>query len=283
MTIEPGVLYVVATPIGHRDDISQRALQVLREVSTVLAEDTRHSGQLLASYGIHTAMQALHEHNESAKVSVIVDALQSGASLALISDAGTPLISDPGFKLVEQLRQRGFRVVPIPGACAIITALSAAGLPTDRFSFLGFLPPKSAARQSRLQTLKTRTETLVFYEAPHRISEMLADVVAVFGGERQAVLCRELTKTFETFLSMSVHDLQQRVMTDLDQQRGEIVLLLQGAAEQELNADDAELQRVLQILNEQELTTRQMVEIAEGLTGLPHKKVYRAALDLKQI
>lgn len=281
MTIEPGVLYVVATPIGHRDDITVRALNILRSVTTVLAEDTRHSGQLLSSYGIHTPLQALHEHNESAKLDTIVSDLQNGHNLALISDAGTPLISDPGYKLVEHLRERGLRVVPIPGPCAIITALSAAGLPTDRFSFQGFLPPKSAARQVRLQALKTRAETLVFYEAPHRIAELLADVETVCGGQRHAVLCRELTKTFETFISAPVNVLRKRVLDDADQQRGEIVLLLHGASAAELSTDEQELPRVLSILSEQQLSTRQMVDIAERLTQLPHKLVYKAALALK--
>ncbi len=282
MTIEAGVLYVVATPIGHRDDISQRALQVLRDVTTVWAEDTRHSGQLLASYGIHTPLQALHEHNESARVDTIVAALQRGDSAALISDAGTPLISDPGYKLVQQLRALDFKVVPVPGPSAIITALSAAGLPTDRFSFLGFLPPKSAARRERLAALAARTETLVFYEAPHRIEETLADMVAEWDGERSAVLCRELTKTFETFISADLVHLHERVKADANQQRGEIVLLVHGATAQEQQADDAELQRVLSVLMAQQLPTRQIVEITEQLTGLPHKKVYRAALDLKE-
>jgi len=281
MTIEAGVLYVVATPIGHRDDISVRALNILRGVTTVLAEDTRHSGQLLSSYGISTPMQALHEHNELDRVDTIVAALQRGDSLALISDAGTPLISDPGYKLVQRLRELQHKVVPIPGASAIIAALSAAGLPTDRFSFQGFLPPKSGARRQRLTELQKRSDTLVFYEAPHRIVDCLGDLNIEFGGDRHAVLCRELTKTFETFLSGTLADLLHRVSNDSDQQRGEIVLLVRGADEQELATDDVEMLRVLNILFAQQLPTRQIVDITEQLTGLPHKKIYRAALDIK--
>ncbi len=281
MTIEAGVLYVVATPIGHRDDITLRALAVLREVTTIFAEDTRHSGQLLSSYGINTPLQALHDHNETQRIDSVMNALQRGDSVALISDAGTPLISDPGYKLVQQLRERQLKVVPIPGASAIITALSAAGLATDRFSFEGFLPPKSAARRTRLEALKQRHETLVFYEAPHRIVECLVDMCASFADDRRAVLCRELTKTFETFLSGTLAQLVARVKADHDQQRGEMVILIEGAKEEELATDDVAMQNIIGILMAQQLSTRQVVEITEQITGLPHKKVYRAALDMK--
>lgn len=193
-----GTLYVVATPIGNLEDISARALRVLREVALIAAEDTRHSSRLLAHFGIQTPLAACHEHNERNEGERFIERLQAGDDVALISDAGTPLISDPGYHLVRQARAAGVAVVPVPGACALIAALSAAGLPSDRFIFEGFLPAKAAARRTRLEALKAEPRTLIFYEAPHRILESLGDFEDVFGGERMAVLGRELTKTFET-------------------------------------------------------------------------------------
>ena len=209
-----GALYVVATPIGNLEDISARALRVLREVSLIAAEDTRHSSRLLQHFGIATPLAACHEHNEREEGGRFLVRLQAGDDVALISDAGTPLISDPGYHLVRQARAAGIRVVPVPGACALIAALSAAGLPSDRFIFEGFLPAKAAARRARLELLKEEARTLIFYEAPHRILECLADLTTVFGAERPALLGRELTKTFETLQGLPLEQLHAWVEAD---------------------------------------------------------------------
>ena len=280
MTAGAGVLYVVATPIGNLADWSARAVSVLRAAHTVYAEDTRHSQTLLNHHDIRTPLRSLHEHNEQQRVAELAGLLSRGETLALISDAGTPLISDPGFKLVRELRAQGFRVSPLPGPCALIAALSCAGLPTDRFSFEGFLPAKTGPRRERLQALKDDPRTLVFYEAPHRILETLKDAAAIFGAERQAVLARELTKTFETFLDGSLSELATRVEQDSDQQRGEIVLMISGAAERDVDAGEAEAERVLNLLLP-ELPLSRAVAVAEQLTGLPHKQLYKKALAIK--
>ena len=281
MTAGAGVLYVVATPIGNLADWSARAVSVLRAAHTVYAEDTRHSQTLLNHHDIRTPLRSLHEHNEQQRVAELAGLLSRGETLALISDAGTPLISDPGFKLVRELRAQGFRVSPLPGPCALIAALSCAGLPTDRFSFEGFLPAKTGPRRERLQALKDDPRTLVFYEAPHRILETLQDAAAIFGAERQAVLARELTKTFETFLDGSLSELATRVEQDSDQQRGEIVLMISGAAERDVDAGEQEAERVLNLLLP-ELPLSRAVAVAEQLTGLPHKPLYKKALALKK-
>lgn len=281
MTAGAGVLYVVATPIGNLADWSARAISVLREAHTVYAEDTRHSQTLLSHHDIRTPLRSLHEHNEPQRVAELAALLRQGETLALISDAGTPLISDPGFKLVRELRAQGFRVVPVPGACALIAALSCAGLPTDRFSFEGFLPAKAGARRERLQALAQDPRTLVFYEAPHRILETLRDAGEVIGWERPAVLARELTKTFETFLDGSLAQLAQRVEQDSDQQRGEIVLMIAGAPEQSADAMAMDAERILGLLLP-EMPLSRAVSVAEQLTGLPHKVLYKTALELKK-
>ncbi|NQD39054.1 16S rRNA (cytidine(1402)-2'-O)-methyltransferase [Permianibacter sp. IMCC34836] len=275
-----GVLYVVATPIGNLADWSARAVSVLRAAHTVYAEDTRHSQTLLNHHDIRTPLRSLHEHNEQQRVSELVELLQQGHDLALISDAGTPLISDPGFKLVRALRAQGCRVSPLPGPCALIAALSCAGLPTDRFSFEGFLPAKAGARRERLQALVADPRTLVFYEAPHRILETLQDCADILGAERDAVLARELTKTFETFLDGTLTELAARVAADDNQQRGEIVLMISGATVSDESADAGEAERVLQLLLP-ELALSRAVAIAEQLTGLPHKLLYKKALAMK--
>ena len=206
-SVQPGCLWVVATPIGHREDFSARAIETLRAVGVILAEDTRHSRPLLLHHGIDTPLLALHEHNERDAVAAIVRRLLAGESVALISDAGTPLISDPGFRLVRAARAEGIRCSPVPGACAAIAALSVAGLPSDRFVFEGFLPAKAAARRSRLQELAGDGRTVIFYESSHRVAESLADMRDIFGGDREAVLARELTKMFETVLGEPLQDL----------------------------------------------------------------------------
>ncbi|MBD8899483.1 16S rRNA (cytidine(1402)-2'-O)-methyltransferase [Rhodanobacter sp. DHG33] len=273
-SVQPGCLWVVATPIGHRDDFSARAIATLREVAVIAAEDTRHSKPLLLHHNIATPMVALHDHNEREVVDAIVRRLQGGESVALISDAGTPLISDPGFRLVRAARAAGVRCAPVPGACAAIAALSVAGMPSDRFVFEGFLPPKSAARRARLQELAGEPRTLIFYESSHRVAESLADMRAVFGDEREAVLARELTKMFETVIGEPLAQLAERVANDPDQQRGECVLLVAGRGE-ETDAKLAEGQRIFAILRE-ELPPAKAAKLAAAISGAPRKALYES-------
>ena len=215
-------LHVVATPIGNLADLSPRALDTLRTVAAICAEDTRHTRQLLAHFGIEQSLVALHEHNEDEMAGRLVARLLAGESLALVSDAGTPLVSDPGFRLVRAAREAGVRVSPVPGASALVAALSVAGLPSDRFVFEGFLPAKSGARRARLSALAGEPRTLLFYESSHRIEDTLADCVAAFGAERQAVVARELTKLFETVLDGTLAELHARVVADANQRRGSL-------------------------------------------------------------
>ena len=274
-------LYVVATPIGNLADFSPRAVDILKRVDRIAVEDTRHSARLLQHFAIQTPMQALHEHNERKLADAFLQKIEQGQTLALISDAGTPLLSDPGYHLVRLAREKGIRVIPIPGACAITTALSAAGLPTDRFRFEGFLPAKSGARQQQLEELKQETVTLVFYESPHRIEDTLADMQAILGEQRQAVLARELTKTFETIRGDTLAALSAWVAGDANQRKGEIVLLVQGA--EALNPEDLnpEAERVLKILL-QELPMKQAASLAAEITGVRKKKLYARGVVLKQ-
>ncbi|PAO92628.1 16S rRNA (cytidine(1402)-2'-O)-methyltransferase [Stutzerimonas stutzeri] len=276
-----GTLYVVATPIGNLEDISARALRVLREVALIAAEDTRHSSRLLAHFGIQTPLAACHEHNERNEGERFIERLQAGDDVALISDAGTPLISDPGYHLVRQARAAGVAVVPVPGACALIAALSAAGLPSDRFIFEGFLPAKAAARRTRLEALKAEPRTLIFYEAPHRLLESLGDFEDVFGGERMAVLGRELTKTFETLKGLPLAALRAWVEADSNQQRGECVLLVEGwEAPQGESAVSAEALRVLDLLLA-EMPLKRAAAVAADITGVRKNLLYQAALERK--
>ncbi len=272
-SVQPGALWVVATPIGHRDDLSARAIATLRAVAVIAAEDTRHSRPLLLHHGIDTPLIALHEHNERDALNAIVRRLQAGDAVALISDAGTPLISDPGFRLVRAARAAGIRCIPVPGACAAIAALSVAGLPSDRFVFEGFLPPKPAARRSRLQELAGEARTVIFYESSHRVAESLADMRDIFGGGREAVLARELTKLFETVLGEPLAELAARVAADPDQQRGECVILLAGRGE-EADAKLAEGQRVFAILRD-ELAPAKAAKLAAAISGAPRKALYQ--------
>ena len=272
-SVQPGCLWVVATPIGHREDFSARAIETLRAVGVILAEDTRHSRPLLLHHGIDTPLLALHEHNERDAVAAIVRRLLAGESVALISYAGTPLISDPGFRLVRAARAEGIRCSPVPGACAAIAALSVAGLPSDRFVFEGFLPAKAAARRSRLQELAGDGRTVIFYESSHRVAESLADIRDIFGGDREAVLARELTKMFETVLGEPLQDLAAKVVADPDQQRGEHVILVAGRGE-EADAKLAEGQRVFAILRE-ELPPAKAAKLAAAISGAPRKLLYQ--------
>lgn len=274
----PGTLYVVATPIGNLEDISARALRVLREVKLIAAEDTRHSARLMQHFGISTPLVACHEHNEREQGSRLVGRLLEGDDLALVSDAGTPLISDPGYHLVRNARAAGVRVVPVPGACALIAGLSASGLPSDRFVFEGFLPARSAARRQRLQDLAEEPRTLIFYEAPHRLLECLADLRELFGVERPAVLARELSKTFETIKGAALGVLHDWVAADSNQQRGECVLLVEGwhAPEGE-EAVSAEALRVLDLLLA-ELPLKRAAALAAEVTGVRKNLLYQQAL-----
>lgn len=277
--VEPGVLYVVATPIGNLADISQRALGVLAGVDLIAAEDTRHSGRLLQQYQITTKTLALHDHNERDRAPDVVARLSQGKSVALISDAGTPLISDPGFHLVRLAREAGIRVVPVPGASAMLAALSAAGLPSDRFVFEGFLPSKGTARKKRLEAMAAESRTAIFYEAPHRLLDTLADMVAVFGEDRFVVLARELTKTFETIKGDAVGALRQWVSSDPNQEKGEIVLLVKGLDTDESEAIGAEAQRILSVLMA-ELPLSQASALAAKITGAKKKPLYQLGLRL---
>ncbi len=274
-----GSLYVVATPIGNLDDISARALNILRSVALIAAEDTRHSARLMQHFGISTPLVACHEHNERDQGGRFLARLQAGEDVALISDAGTPLISDPGFHLVRQARATGIAVVPVPGACALIAALSAAGLPSDRFIFEGFLPAKAAGRRARLEQVKEESRTLIFYEAPHRILECLQDMQAVFGDERPALLARELTKTFETLKGMPLAELAAWVAADSNQQRGECVVLVAGwQAPEGEDAISAEAMRVLNLLLA-EMPLKRAAALAAEITGVRKNLLYQVALE----
>jgi 16S rRNA (cytidine1402-2'-O)-methyltransferase len=281
MTNRTGVLYVVATPIGNLQDISARAIATLKGVSRIAAEDTRHSSRLLSHYGIDTPMVALHEHNEREVTSQLLDRLAAGDDLALISDAGTPLISDPGFCLVRAARAAGFRLVPVPGPAACIAALSVAGLPADHFVFEGFLPARSTARRRRLEALRNESRTLVFHESAHRIVECLADMADILGGNRPAVVARELTKVFETIESGELAALLIWLQADPDQQRGEFVVLVQGSPAAGNGTLDEATRQVLAVLVA-ELPLKQAVTLATKITGRSRNELYALALQMKQ-
>ena len=274
----PGILYVVATPIGNLGDMVPRAVETLQTVAVIAAEDTRHSARLLSHFDIKTPCLAYHDHSDEQRTAQLIARLHAGDAIALISDAGTPLVSDPGYRLVRAARQAGIQVVPIPGACAMIAALSAAGLPSDRFAFEGFLPAKETARCTQLQALAKDSRTLIFYEAPHRILETLQDMAKVFGPEREVVMARELSKTFETIKGDEVAKLAAWVAGDSNQQRGEIVLLVHGAAAQEAGDITPEQVRVMQILLE-DLPIKQAATMGAKLTGLKKNFLYQWALE----
>lgn len=275
-----GTLYVVATPIGNLGDMTPRAVEVLQKVDKIAAEDTRHSGPLLKHFSISKPVISLHDFNERERLEQVIGALKQGESIALISDAGTPLISDPGFHLVRAAKSEGITVSPIPGACALIAALSAAGLPTDKFIFEGFLPSKNEARKQYLQTLQRETRTMIFYEAPHRLLDALQSLQEVFGGQRRAVVAREISKLYESLLSDDLDNLVKYYSAHTDECRGEVVLLLAGFEQ----ADDASVlvypQDVLSILL-QELPLKQAVTLASKITGGRRNDLYEAALALK--
>lgn len=272
-----GLLYVVATPIGNLGDMSPRAIEVLQSADLIAAEDTRHSGRLLAHFNIGTACVALHEHNERRAAPELVARMQAGAVIALISDAGTPLLSDPGYVLVRTAVDAGIVVLPVPGASAMLAALSVSGLATDRFVFEGFLPSRSGPRQRRLGEIRADTRTLLFYEAPHRLLETLTDMSAVLGGQRRAVLARELTKRFETVLHGSLEQLRDRLLAG-EEHRGECVLLVAGAAE--ADAGDEQVQRILEVLGE-ELPASKAAALAARITGRKRKPLYEQLLAMR--
>ena len=273
-----GTFYIVATPIGNLDDFTDRAKQTLQEVDFIAAEDTRHSKRLLNHFGISTKLFALHDHNERDKASYIASLLNEGKNVALISDAGTPLISDPGYHVVSFLREHGHRIVPVPGASALITALCASGLPTDRFSFVGFLPAKSKSRRDEMSSWLPSLGTVVFYESTHRILDCLADLEAVWGDTVNVALARELTKTFETFLSGTVAELKQTLEDDSNQTRGEFVMMVSLPAEQE---DNSEALKVLKVLLK-ELPLKQAAALAAEITGEKKNALYKQALAMNE-
>lgn len=278
---QAGVLYIVATPIGNLQDMSERSQSVLSRVALVAAEDTRHSGRLLQHLGISKPMLALHDHNERDRVARILDKLEAGEDIALISDAGTPLISDPGYIVVREVRQAGYRVSPVPGPCALVAGLSAAGLPTDRFLFAGFLPAKRSGRKTALAGLQQQVATLVFYESPHRIKDLMQDLSDVFGADRECVLGRELTKTFETFYSGPVDTVLAELQGDPHGARGEFVVMVHGAKPVEETAAAAlDADKLLALLIS-ELPVKKAARIVAEVSGLGKNELYQRALALK--
>ncbi|MDO8909694.1 MAG: 16S rRNA (cytidine(1402)-2'-O)-methyltransferase [Pseudohongiella sp.] len=272
-------LYIVATPIGNLGDISQRALDVLRQADLIAAEDTRHSSRLTQHFGITTRLVSYHDFSSSAREDAILADLQAGRTVALISDAGTPLISDPGYSLVLRARQLSIPVIPIPGACALTTALCAAGLPTDRFVFEGFPAHKQGPRRQLFESLVEEQRTLIFYESPHRIADSIADMCEVFGSQRQAVICRELTKTWETIHGDNLQALCGWITADDNNRRGEFVVLVHGAAARAEEEMPAEVERQLRVLLE-ELPVKQAAALAARLTGLKKNALYKRALEI---
>ena len=279
-SVSSGKLYIVATPIGNLDDITQRARQTLEKVDAIAAEDTRHSRQLMNHYGISTPLFAFHEHNENKAWSGVIERLKRGESIALISDAGTPLISDPGYRLVHEAHKADIQVIPIPGASALITALSVSGIATDRFCFEGFLPSKRGSRRKILESLVNESRTLIFYESPHRIMESVTEMKSVFGAERQAAVIRELTKTFETILSGDLSQIMETMQSDSNQTRGEFVVVVEGADLSGSDATQLEGERVAEILAK-ELPVKQASALAAEITGTKKNSLYKYLTSLK--
>lgn len=282
MTNQPqnsGTLHIVATPIGNLADISQRAQTILAEVDVIACEDTRHTKKLLSACAISNKTLSLHDHNERQKQEYIAELLQQGQNIALVSDAGTPLISDPGFHLVRYCRQLGLKVSPVPGPCAAISALSVAGLPTDRFTFEGFLPSKSGARRATLQNLENEVRTMVFYDAPRRVIDTVTDIVEVLGDERYIVIARELTKTFETIYSGKSKEMLAWLADDPNQLKGEMVLIIEGAKAKESEITP-QVEQTLKLLLK-ELPPKKACAIAAEIYQLNKKSLYELALSYK--
>lgn len=273
-----GTLFIVATPIGNLSDMTARATDTLKSVDIIACEDTRTSGKLLNFFNITTPTIAYHDHNADSQTDKLIEKLRQGQTIALISDAGTPLISDPGFRLVKAAHQAGITVVPIVGACALIGALSVSGLPSDKFSFMGFLPAKAVGRQKALQEMANKPETLIFYEAPHRIIDCLTDMVGVFGGTREATLCREISKTFETIKKLPLADLLSFVQNNPNQQRGEIVLVVSGSPQQQTASEyDTWLLALAKVL-----PPKKAAGVVADVLGLKKGEVYDRLLELQK-
>ncbi|MGY6418709.1 16S rRNA (cytidine(1402)-2'-O)-methyltransferase [Proteus mirabilis] len=272
--VTTSTLYIVPTPIGNLGDITQRALDVLSHVDLIAAEDTRHTGLLLQHFAINARLFALHDHNEQQKADQLISKLQQGLSIALVSDAGTPLINDPGYHLVNQCRKNGIKVVPLPGACAAITALSAAGLPSDRFCYEGFLPAKTKSRQDCLRDLAQEPRTLIFYESTHRLLDSLADMVTVWGEARYVVLARELTKTWETIQGMPVGELLNWVREDENRRKGEMVLIMEGYQKPQEDHFAPEVLRTLAIL-QKELPLKKAAAVTAEIYGVKKNALYK--------
>ena len=278
MTDLTGILYIVATPIGNLQDITQRALETFAQVDLIAAEDTRHSGLLLSHYGIKKPFFALHDHNEQEKAHILVEKLKQGSNIALISDAGTPLISDPGFHLVRQCREAGIRVVPLPGACAAITALCASGIASDRFCFEGFLPAKSKARKDKLENIAEEDRTLIFYESTHRILDTLEDMQSVLGEERYIVLAREITKTWETITGNTIKNLREWLLDDPNRTKGEMVLIVEGKPKSDNNDEiSSQAVKALELIAE-ELPLKKAAAIVAELYGYKKNALYQFGL-----
>ncbi len=278
MTDLTGILYIVATPIGNLQDITQRALDTFAQVDLIAAEDTRHSGLLLSHYGIKKPFFALHDHNEQEKAHILVEKLKQGSHIALISDAGTPLISDPGFHLVRQCREAGIRVVPLPGACAAITALCASGIASDRFCFEGFLPAKSKARKDKLENIVEEDRTLIFYESTHRILDTLEDMQSVLGEERYIVLAREITKTWETITGNMIKNLREWLLEDPNRTKGEMVLIVEGKPKSDNNDKiSSQAVKALELIAE-ELPLKKAAAIVAELYGYKKNALYQFGL-----
>ncbi|MEQ6969681.1 16S rRNA (cytidine(1402)-2'-O)-methyltransferase [Pectobacterium polaris] len=275
--ISASTLYIVPTPIGNLGDITQRALAVLASVDLIAAEDTRHTGLLLQHFAINARLFALHDHNEQQKADVLLAKLQSGQSIALVSDAGTPLINDPGYHLVRRCREAGVRVVPLPGACAAIAALSASGLPSDRFCYEGFLPAKTKGRKDKLRELGEESRTLIFYESTHRLLDSLQDISEVLGAERYVVLAREITKTWESIHGAPVGELLAWVKEDENRRKGEMVLIVEGHQVDE-SALSAEALRTLTLLRA-ELPLKKAAALAAEIHGVKKNALYRYGLE----
>lgn len=280
MTLSQGILYIVATPIGNLSDMTNHAIDCLKSVDIIACEDTRTSGKLLNHFNIGTKTWAYHDHNAEVQTPKFIEVLQSGQNIALISDAGTPLISDPGFRLVRACHQARIKVSPVVGASAAIAALSVAGLPSDKFYFYGFLPAKTAGRQSELAKVKALAATLIFYEAPHRIIDCINDMIAVLGADREVTFCREITKTFETIYPSTLGALKAFVANDPNQQKGEMVLVVAGASESNHTDDehDGLLKRLLQ-----DLSVKKAAQLASDITGTKKNALYERALALKEM
>ena len=274
-----GILFIVATPIGNLDDITFRAVETLKSVDLVLAEDTRHSQKILNHFNIKTPISAFHDYNEREKCNTVIDKLKQGDSIALISDAGTPLISDPGYILVSAAKKNSVNVVPIPGPSALIAALSASGIPSDRFSFFGFLPSKQNARIKTLKTFASRPETIIVYESPKRIMATLTDMLFVFGEEREVCLAKELTKTFETILTTNISNLIDYISADPGHQKGEFVLLISSTAKKGQLELDQQLDRLLPVLCS-EMGSSKAAKLAAKITGIDKKYCYQRAIEL---